>query len=161
MTRREASAWVPPRGVPCVYFVRSGARVKIGYTTTAPQRLAALRTMQPDGLEVLAVIGPACRADETALHRRFRALRSHGEWFDDAPALRAEIARLQREGFPEPAPRPPRPPVVETLVRLPRELRDAVAEVAKRESRTLDQQLRWYIRQGIESDRQPPDAGRR
>lgn len=66
-----------------VYFVlaREQNLVKIGYTDKDPYlRLSALRTGSPVKLEPAYLIA-AHPCLERALHRRFRAYRSHLEWF--------------------------------------------------------------------------------
>lgn len=54
--------------------------VKIGRTIHLEKRLAEIQRMSPVQLEVLWST-PGGHALETALHRHFRARRSHGEWF--------------------------------------------------------------------------------
>lgn len=54
--------------------------VKIGRTTNLNQRLAAIQRMSPVPLTILWT-RPGGADLETNLHRHFRALRSHGEWF--------------------------------------------------------------------------------
>lgn len=55
--------------------------VKIGKADDVERRLPSLQTGSPHKLEVLKTF--RCeRAMETALHRRFKPLRLHGEWFD-------------------------------------------------------------------------------
>lgn len=55
--------------------------VKIGRTTELPERLAAIQRMSPVRLLLLWSTGGGY-ALESALHRRFKAYRQHGEWFD-------------------------------------------------------------------------------
>lgn len=54
--------------------------VKIGRTTNVDQRLAAIQRMSPVPLLILWT-HPGGAELETNLHRHFRTLRSHGEWF--------------------------------------------------------------------------------
>ncbi len=67
--------------VPCVYFIRSADRVKIGKTTCLSQRLATLRRTHPDA----AVIGVIESLDfakiERDLHQQYTEYRLEGEWF--------------------------------------------------------------------------------
>lgn len=71
-----------------VYFVRAAnGLVKIGVSADPRGRLKSLQTASPVRLE-LALVLPGQGADgEAALHARFAAYRSHGEWFHNAPAL--------------------------------------------------------------------------
>jgi hypothetical protein len=66
-----------------VYVIGSRAShaVKIGRSEDVARRLAEIQRMSPVELEVLWQ-RQAGGDLETALHRRFRALRTHGEWFD-------------------------------------------------------------------------------
>lgn len=63
-----------------VYFVRAGERVKIGHSLNVDARLTALQTGSPYKLELLAIV-PGTVRDEAGFHRKFAALREHGEWF--------------------------------------------------------------------------------
>ncbi|WP_328632030.1 GIY-YIG nuclease family protein [Streptomyces sp. NBC_00356] len=54
--------------------------VKIGRTTDVTRRLAAIQRMSPVPLIVLWT-HPGGHELETALHRHFKSIRSHGEWF--------------------------------------------------------------------------------
>jgi hypothetical protein len=87
---REQSDWIkgkrrgpalankPERGV--VYFIRSGAHVKIGFTTDLEKRLSTLQTATVDGIELLGTI--ACTSDrERLFHINFGRCRHRGEWF--------------------------------------------------------------------------------
>ena len=65
----------------CVYMLTDGARVKIGTTGNLTQRIASLSGACGVKLEVLRVIDHAGPRVERWLHRRFSALRGHGEWF--------------------------------------------------------------------------------
>jgi hypothetical protein len=66
-----------------VYVIGSpgGLRVKIGTSGDVSRRLAELRNSSPVELEVLWQQTGGTDL-ETALHRRFKTLRAHGEWFD-------------------------------------------------------------------------------
>lgn len=67
----------------CVYLIGSADSrlVKIGRTADMVGRLAAIQRMSPAKLMILWQIeaGPWL---ETALHRKFKEFRAHGEWFD-------------------------------------------------------------------------------
>jgi hypothetical protein len=83
-----------------VYFIRSPelGLVKIGYTAEPPHgRLKALQTGSPSRLEILGAV-PATRETEARFHRRFAALRRHGEWFREDERLSRLIRRVCREG---------------------------------------------------------------
>lgn len=66
-----------------VYVIGStnGHAVKIGRSDDVARRLAEIQRMSPVKLEVLWQV-QAGGDLETALHRRFKARRTHGEWFD-------------------------------------------------------------------------------
>lgn len=70
--------------------------VKIGRSVDVSTRLAAIQRMSPAKLTLLWKTEGGAEL-ETALHRRFRVYRSHGEWFDlpgrDAFSLVATAAR--------------------------------------------------------------------
>ncbi|MEV6841050.1 GIY-YIG nuclease family protein [Streptomyces sp. NPDC051133] len=93
----------------CVYVVGSpnSPLVKIGRTTNLPQRLAALQRMSPLPLLVLCTY-PGGAELETALHRRFRDCRSHGEWFalggDPVAVTRSAAEEIKRELDSAPTP---------------------------------------------------------
>jgi hypothetical protein len=72
-----------------VYFIRFRDRVKIGYTTDLPHRLAVL----PHD-EVLHV-QPGTRVHEKRCHAAFAHLRENGEWFRAEPDLMAFIDDLR------------------------------------------------------------------
>lgn len=69
-----------------VYLIRCAGRVKIGFTADFKERARVLRTACPFPIEVVAVVS-GDRTLELLLHRTFRALRRHGEWFEEAGAL--------------------------------------------------------------------------
>lgn len=74
---------------PLVYFIRNGARVKIGWTTNLKSRLSALSL--PAGAVALTV--PGGPEVETAMHTRFAEARvARTEWFEAVPELEAFIA---------------------------------------------------------------------
>lgn len=64
-----------------IYVVGFSNYVKIGFTAgPIAYRLAAIQTGCPERLDVIAVIDGSPK-DEMALHKRFAAYRTHGEWF--------------------------------------------------------------------------------
>lgn len=81
----------PPRPEPvgCVYFIRLGDLVKIGFTTNLEQRMKDLPQE-----EVLGIVPFATMREERRCHAAFAHLRRTGEWFDDAPDLRAFITAV-------------------------------------------------------------------
>lgn len=90
-SKASAAPHVPIAGE-IVYFLRAGGFIKIGKTTGHPDaRVAELRTGCPFPIEVIGFI-PGGLEDERALHRRFQAIRAHGEWFHATTELLAYIA---------------------------------------------------------------------
>lgn len=81
----------PKHAVGWVYFVEAGGMIKIGHSRRLAKRLQVLRSSNPAGAKLLGVI-PADRSAEGGVHARFQHLRQSGEWFTDAPELRAYIA---------------------------------------------------------------------
>ncbi len=79
----------PPAPGEVVYYMRIGNRVKIGWSTNLPGRLA---TINPE--ELLAV-EPGGLAVERQRHRQFAHLRTHGEWFQLTEALTEHIGSLR------------------------------------------------------------------
>jgi hypothetical protein len=71
-----------------VYFVRGANLIKIGRTESIEARLLALRGSSPVPLSlVAAVYETALGLTEIDLHKRFRHLRDHGEWYHIQPEL--------------------------------------------------------------------------
>lgn len=82
-----------------VYFVRIGAGdgpIKIGTTRDVEQRLAAIAWGSPYPVTLLAVT-PGNHVLEHAYHDRFLRHRMSGEWFKPAPAILAEIERINAD----------------------------------------------------------------
>lgn len=74
-----------------VYFIRaSNGRIKIGVTDDLKARFSALRSSSPCELEILVSV-EGDELTEREMHERFKASRSHGEWFDPSPDLIAYI----------------------------------------------------------------------
>lgn len=74
-----------------MYFVAGAGLIKIGISTNVQSRFRAIRNSSPVPVELVAVI----RGDtffEGRAHDKFRHLRRHGEWFEDAPEIREFIA---------------------------------------------------------------------
>ena len=70
----------------CVYFIRSGDMIKIGYTSNIEDRKSSLQTNNPIKIEVLKTI-PGGYEEEQELHRKFSHLNKQGEWFFAAKEL--------------------------------------------------------------------------
>lgn len=71
------------RGYPVgshVYFMRSGALIKIGWTVNLSTRAIQLQVGSSEPLELMLAL-PGERQDEKALHQQFQHLRVRGEWF--------------------------------------------------------------------------------
>jgi len=85
-----------------VYLIRCGDRVKIGRSGNPRRRLEQVR--RGDGVVIDASVNPADSQliyempghvkEETALHRRFKAYRTAGEWFRIEGELEEFIATL-------------------------------------------------------------------
>lgn len=78
-----------------VYFAHAPelGMVKIGYADDAEKRFAQLQTASPTRLVLLA-IQDGGRAEESALHKRFKSARMRGEWFHYA-SVAEHIEALQ------------------------------------------------------------------
>lgn len=83
-----------------VYFIgKAGCdqtAIKIGRTVDLKARHAAIQACSPVGVEVLAS-RPGGAIREGAYHQQFAEHRLHGEWFNPAPEILAEIERLKAE----------------------------------------------------------------
>lgn len=79
-----------------VYLARrQDGLVKIGWSSDVMRRVAELRKMTRQAVELLACF-PGDKPAELALHERFAALAEGGEWFRDGQALRDYIDGLSR-----------------------------------------------------------------
>lgn len=88
-----------------VYFIGAeSGPIKIGIATNPENRLKGLQTSHHERLSILAV----CDGDlelEKLYHKRFKAHRLSGEWFERVPEIEAEIDRLTHtQEQPEPQP---------------------------------------------------------
>lgn len=72
---------IPQKPIGFVYLMRHGRAdtIKIGYSKNPKEREDTLQAEDPD-LNLLAS-WPGTKDDERALHARFSALRTRGEWF--------------------------------------------------------------------------------
>lgn len=64
----------------CVYFIKSGDLIKIGYTGDIEERKRNLQVNNPTIVEVLKTI-PGGYQEEQLLHKKFAHLNKTGEWF--------------------------------------------------------------------------------
>jgi hypothetical protein len=72
----------------CLYFIRQGARVKIGITSNLEKRLAQIRTSAPQPCKVENVVYTHYgELLERKLHRALTAYNTHLEWFDLPPKI--------------------------------------------------------------------------
>jgi hypothetical protein len=79
-----------------LYFAEAigASMIKIGITSDLGARLRALRDASPVPLALLHSL-PGTARQESALHLKFIAARSHAEWFRATDELRAFIERLK------------------------------------------------------------------
>lgn len=63
-----------------VYFIKSGPRVKIGFSTDVISRLSNLKVGNPNDTKLLAAI-PGTEDTEAYFHKMFASYREQGEWF--------------------------------------------------------------------------------
>lgn len=74
-----------------VYYVQVGAHIKIGWTRDLDKRMRAY----PPNSQLLAA-QPGTRQDETKMHRRFAAHRTHGrEWYAPVPSILHHIEQVK------------------------------------------------------------------
>ena len=80
-----------------VYFIQGQEtqRIKIGVSHDVVNRLQKLQTGASERLELLAVVEAGGAELERELHARFGKDRTHGEWFEAAPALIAYIEKIK------------------------------------------------------------------
>lgn len=70
-----------------IYFLKAGARWKIGFSTKPLSRARALQTGSPHKIETLLAVRGLQR-HERMLHAKLAFYRRTGEWFDDTPQVR-------------------------------------------------------------------------
>ncbi len=78
-----------------VYFIDDGFFIKIGFSSEPQKRIVKLQTASPFKLTLVASV-PGNKRMETDLHKRFRHLKSHGEWFRGESELRQYIRTMRR-----------------------------------------------------------------
>jgi hypothetical protein len=78
-----------------IYMIRCHERIKIGFTDNNwASRFRALKTSCPYPITIIAVM-PGNRGLELFMHRCFKALRVHGEWFEERGDLATLIASIE------------------------------------------------------------------
>jgi hypothetical protein len=87
-------------GVHMIYFVQTDDNrfIKVGKANDPRQRLASLQTGSPVRLKLIGAI-PGGHETEHAIHQRFQALRTYGEWFrasDDLLDYITQVLAAQR-----------------------------------------------------------------
>lgn len=80
MATRKVSQSVPDMSRAGLYFVRAGNFVKIGRTTSFPQRLVSIQTGCPFKIDEAYHFAGLGRL-ERYLHRELASEAAHGEWF--------------------------------------------------------------------------------
>jgi len=82
-----------------IYFVQAATgEIKIG-VTTAPKihnKLRQMRTYCPSKMKLLAVVVEGDLMPEHEIHRKFKALRLHGEWFSPDGELLEWIKAIKK-----------------------------------------------------------------
>lgn len=76
-----------------VYFVRSGDRIKIGYSCRPKQRIASFAVHLPDEPELIGTV-PGGRELEQRIHTVLDKYRTKGEWFRDCEDVRAVMSAV-------------------------------------------------------------------
>jgi hypothetical protein len=71
-------------GKGAVYIIQMGndGPVKIGFSNRLSERLKSIQTDCPYKIKIIAVIENCSFQDEHDLHKKYRHLRIHGEWFE-------------------------------------------------------------------------------
>jgi hypothetical protein len=82
-----------------LYFIQcgDGGPIKIGVSFDPFVRLRTLQTAAPYPLQLLHSSGPLLDAPgyEARLHKRYAAIRLHGEWFLPADSLLVHITQIK------------------------------------------------------------------
>ena len=89
----------PEKSAVSVYFIQAeiGGPIKIGQAVDVRRRLADVQNYSPFPLVVLAVVPNSGETAERELHKRFSAVRDHGEWFAPTAEILEYIAIHGRE----------------------------------------------------------------
>lgn len=78
-----------------VYFISNGSFIKIGWAISPEKRMGELQTASPLKLTLMHSM-PGNKKLEAGLHRQFKHLHSHGEWFKGESDLRQYIRELMK-----------------------------------------------------------------
>jgi hypothetical protein len=82
-----------------IYFLRSGNRVKIGYSRRPFARVSEIRTGMHSAVDSYVFVR-GTPADEKKLHRRLAAYRTSGEWFALSGNVKRVMIRSLADGAP-------------------------------------------------------------
>lgn len=84
-----------------VYLIESECgRIKLGSSSSPERRLATFSAQSPRPLRLIAK-WPGSTRDEQAIHRRFRAYRTHNEWFRPEGEFGEFVAWKRGDGVDE------------------------------------------------------------
>lgn len=90
---------IPDDRIAYVYILESGGFYKIGFSYDPLARARRLSTGSPLPIRIVHTLRTAFHESiEAKLHRRFRAKRIHGEWFDLSDSDVDYIKSLDRNG---------------------------------------------------------------
>ncbi len=77
-----------------IYFIQSGnGPIKIGYSIQIENRLPTMQSGNPCPLTLLKTVFGG-QSEELAIHRKFKAIRIRGEWFEPTSELLNFIQRV-------------------------------------------------------------------
>lgn len=76
-----------------IYAIECGSRIKIGFSKKPDARFNKIASDAPFPCVMLGY-WPGTIADELEVHAKFRAIRSHGEWFASTTEILAFIADM-------------------------------------------------------------------
>jgi hypothetical protein len=77
-----------------LYFVKCRDKIKIGISDTFDARISKLRRENAEEIEVLRIVhgdADTILELERSLHQELGGVKSHHEWFEDCPQVRAAI----------------------------------------------------------------------
>lgn len=78
-----------------IYVAGFSEYVKIGWSTDVPSRVYSIEQGLPESLKLFGYF-EGTHKDERALHRRFSATRTRGEWFKLSPELQSFIEEISK-----------------------------------------------------------------
>lgn len=83
-----------------IYFLQAPSIpvIKVGHSADPNKRLSNMRTFSPVPLEIMAVDKKGDALTEVEFMYRFRAYRSHGEWFFAIPEIQKIVAATAQTG---------------------------------------------------------------